>query len=130
MSIISTYFIKIHPGWITAISLFCMIACISEPENVSVDPLLNKGKKLIGIHCNPVDRDFELKNMKNLLERTFILIVNANVEKKRNLCDLLLEPYELRRFAALDFSKVDEIFSLGYSYALKQERMIKTLLGL
>ena len=98
-------------------------------NNLPVDPLINAGRKIVGIHCNPIDRDFNLKNMKNLLERTFILIVNANVERKKKHCHLYLEPYLLKNFTALDFSQVDEIYKLGYQFALDNERLIKAELA-
>ena len=36
MSIISTYILKIHPGWILVISLFWMVACIGEVSSIKV----------------------------------------------------------------------------------------------
>jgi NTE family protein len=96
-------------------------------NNMPVDPLIEHCDKIIGMHCNPVDREYDTGNMRELLERTFLLAINGNVENRKKNCNLFLEPYELRKLGAFDFAKSQEIFDIGYEYALKNEGMIKAI---
>ncbi|MBR9998503.1 MAG: patatin-like phospholipase family protein [Cyclobacteriaceae bacterium] len=98
-------------------------------NNLPVEPLIGHCDKIIGVHCNPVDENFAPENMKNLLERTFILTISRNVAQRIDNCDIFLEPYELRRFGALEFSKITEIFDMGYHYVKDEARMIEKILN-
>ncbi len=96
-------------------------------NNMPVDPLIGHCDKIIGMHCNPVDKEYDTGNMKELLERTFLLTINGNVENRKKNCDLFLEPYDLRKYGAFDFAKSKEIFNNGSEYALRNEGMIKAI---
>lgn len=98
-------------------------------NNLPVEPLIGHCDKIIGLHCNPVDENFAAENMKNLLERTFILTINRNVAERKQNCDVFLEPYELRKFGALEFSRIREIFDLGYEYAKQESSQIDHILN-
>jgi NTE family protein len=96
-------------------------------NNLPVEPLTGQCDRIIGLHCNPVDHDFDAGNVKGLLERTFLLAINGNVEKRKSVCDVFLEPYELRKYGAFDFTKSTDIFKAGYEFALKNEKNIQNL---
>ena len=98
-------------------------------NNMPIDPLIGHCDKIIGIHCNPVDKEYDTGNMKELLERTFLLTINGNVENRKKNCDLFLEPYDLRKYGAFDFAKSKEIFNKGYEYALRNEGIIKAIVN-
>lgn len=98
-------------------------------NNLPVEPLIGQCDKIIGLHCNPVDEHYKAGSMRNLLERTFILTISRNVAQRKHHCDLFLEPYELRRFGALEFSRIQEIFDLGYQYGLSVETQVRKLFG-
>jgi len=93
-------------------------------NNLPVEPLVGHCDKIIGLHCNPVDKDYDTGNMKELLERTFIITINGNIENRKKVCDLFLEPYELKSYGAFDFAKARDIYQVGYDYALKNEKLI------
>jgi NTE family protein len=97
-------------------------------NNLPVEPLAGRCDKIIGLHCNPVDENFSRENMKNLLERTFILAIGRNVAQRMDLCDIFLEPYELRKFAALEFSRISDIFETGYQYTIQEAGRIEKIL--
>lgn len=81
-------------------------------NNLPVEPIREKCDKIIGIHTNPIDRNFKMNHMKGLLERTFLLTVNANVDQRKKLCDVYLEPECLKGFKVFDFKRVPEVFEL------------------
>jgi len=97
-------------------------------NNLPVEPLVGHCDKIIGLHCNPVDENFEVENMKNLLERTFLLTISRNIESRKLDCDVFLEPYELRKFGALEFSRIQEIYDLGYAYGNNEMSRIVQIL--
>ena len=99
-------------------------------NNLPVEPLVGHVERIIGLHVNPVDENFEAGNMKNLLERTFLITINKNVEQRRKECDIFLEPYDLRKYAAFEFSKAREIFYIGYDYVMNESARIKDVLGI
>jgi NTE family protein len=97
-------------------------------NNLPVEPLVGHTDKIIGLHCNPIDKKYDQGNMKDLLERTFIMAIYGNIENRVKTCDLFLEPYKLRNYGAFDFAKAKEIYEIGYSFAIKNEKQIKELL--
>jgi len=97
-------------------------------NNLPVEPLVGNCDKIIGLHCNPVNKEYDAENMKDLLERTFIITINHNVESRKKICDLFLEPYELRNYRALDFAKAKEIYEIGYAFALDNESSIRAII--
>ena len=79
-------------------------------NNLPVEPLKNSCDRVIGIHTNPIDRNFTFSGMKSLLERTFLLTVNANVAQRIPLCDVYLEPECLKGYKIFDFKSVAEVY--------------------
>jgi NTE family protein len=93
-------------------------------NNLPVEPLIGQCEKIIGLHCNPTDENFQAGNMKNLMERTFLLAISRNVEQRKQKCDVFLEPYDLATYGALEFSGLKEIYKIGYKYAKKESSRI------
>jgi NTE family protein len=85
-------------------------------DNLPVEPLVGHCDKIIGFHCNPVDENYNQSNMRNLLERTFILTINMNIASRKPLCDIFLEPPELKKTGAFDFADAKTIYRIGYDY--------------
>lgn len=61
-------------------------------NNLPVEPLRESCDRVVGVHTNPVGENFRVMNMKGLLERTFLLAINGNVQQRKALCDVFLEP--------------------------------------
>jgi NTE family protein len=85
-------------------------------NNLPVEPLIGQCDVVVGSNCNPVSEAYEPGNMRSLLERSLLMAINLNTFSKREICDLFLEPAELKRFGGFDFSKATEIFEIGYDY--------------
>ncbi|MCC5946612.1 MAG: patatin-like phospholipase family protein [Bernardetiaceae bacterium] len=71
---------------------------------------------LIGIHTNPIGEDFQVRSMKSVMERLFLIIGAKNVALRRQDCDWYIEPPEMGNFAAFDYTKITEIYDIGYSF--------------
>lgn len=86
-------------------------------NNLPVEPLLEFKLPIIGVHVNPVVVQTSFSNTFKVMERSFNLAIFTNVEERMRLCDLFIEPPELKKISVFQYSKAEEIFSIGYDYA-------------
>ncbi|MCX2743968.1 patatin-like phospholipase family protein [Mangrovivirga sp. M17] len=86
-------------------------------DNLPVTPLINSGKKpIVGLNCNPRKSTGEKTNIRDILERTFLLVVNGNVTPQTEKCDIYLELEPMANVRAIDFKSVDKAFNEGYQF--------------
>lgn len=91
-------------------------------DNFPISPLLENCEVLIGVYASPlshIEQD-SLKYSVNVLERAIRINYSKRSHKKFKNCDLLVNPIELSEFGLLEFSKMDEIFEIGYRSAKKE----------
>ena len=100
---------------------------VREHINYMADKLKKRGKQFEVINLFQVIID--MLQSRNLLERTFIITISRNVAQRAGNCDIFLEPYELRKFGALEFSKIQEIYEMGYRYGLTETARIEKILN-
>ena len=86
-------------------------------NNLPVEPFLEEGLTRIGVHVNPVGSTDHLSSSLKIIERSIVLAVYKNIRQRVQLCDLFIEPPELRKFSTFDFSKGKELFQNGYEFA-------------
>jgi NTE family protein len=86
-------------------------------NNLPVEPLLGQHDFLVGVHSNAVT-DLKVSSLREVMERTFLLAINANIETRKKSCHLFLEPPKMAAFKVFDVAKAHEIFEVGYEYAL------------
>lgn len=97
-------------------------------NNMPSEPLIGHCDKILGMHCNAVNRNYSNDTIKGLVERTFLLAVNTNIMTSKQYCDIFMEPTEVRDYGALEFGKLREIFQIGYEYASARRKHLLTLL--
>ena len=85
-------------------------------NNLPVEPLKSTCERVVGIHSNPVGVMDSPINMKMLMERSLQLAINCNIELRKGLCDLFIEPEGLGKFGVFDIKKAKEIFEIGYRH--------------
>ena len=86
-------------------------------NNLPVEPFLNDEHPIVGVHVNPVARHEKYRFNFQIIERSMELAMNKNIRTRQKECTLFLEPPEMKRFTTYDFSKAEEMFSIGYEYA-------------
>ncbi len=96
-------------------------------NNFPAQILVGKCDKIIGSHSNPVDEDFVVTSFKSMIERTFLLTINANAYPQRKYCDLFLEPPLLKTYKVFDTGKMDEIYQIGYDYVWQMKDQLAPL---
>ncbi|MCS7019487.1 MAG: patatin-like phospholipase family protein [Cytophagales bacterium] len=84
-------------------------------NNLPVEPLVGRCDYIIGIHSNAVS-ELKISNMKQVIERTFHLVINANITSRKPLCHLFIEPPEMAAYKVFDVAKAREIFDVGYKH--------------
>jgi NTE family protein len=85
-------------------------------DNLPARPLVGKSDFIIGSHCNPVEQRFDIKNAKEVTERSLLIAINANSSLSKTHCNVIIEPPELGKFTTFDLSRGKEIFEIGYNY--------------
>lgn len=83
-------------------------------NNLPAECLRESCDVVIGINVVPVIPQKDLGGVKKMVERVSMIALSANVHASSKLCDVLVEPKELRKFGTLDVKYAREIFEIGY----------------
>ncbi len=97
-------------------------------NNLPVEPLMDKCDLLIGSHSNAVDDNYQTGGFRSIMQRSLLIAINGNVISKKKMCDVLLEPPQMKNYRVFDFSKADEIFEIGYRHAKVKQDEIKNFI--
>ncbi len=82
-------------------------------NNLPVEPLIEGEGLLIGVNVNPKDRSQRTSNIIQVLLKSFALAVNSSVDKRKSMCDVVIEP-PLQGFSLVNVRKAKELYELGY----------------
>ena len=97
-------------------------------NNLPVEPLLGQaGLRVVGVHCNPANREARIGSFRRLVERTLHLAISANTAARKAQCDLLIEPPELRHYRPLSYRRGQELFDIGYRFTMSQADALRAL---
>lgn len=94
-------------------------------NDLPVDPLVGKCKKIIASHVNYNGPNPELTSIHAIAERVYRLAIYQNVRKSFNKCDYIIDPPELREHSIFDFKHIDQLFEIGSRAAEVLIRQIK-----
>jgi NTE family protein len=83
-------------------------------DNLPVDPILDRCRKIIGVHVNPIGEINTSTNPWQVAERSFHMAVASEIRRKQALLDLFIEPKELTKFGLLELRKAEKIYKVGY----------------
>jgi NTE family protein len=87
-------------------------------DNLPAASIRDKCDLLIGSHCNYLNSDFDLKNMRSVVERTVLIAINVNAKLSKSQCDIVIEPPMVGSYSGMDISKARELFESGYKFVL------------
>jgi NTE family protein len=85
-------------------------------DNLPVKAIHDKCDVIIGSHCNFINAEFDVKNIRSVIERSLLMAINGNTSMSKGLCHVLIEPPEVGKFSGFDVSRAKEIFDLGYQF--------------
>lgn len=83
-------------------------------DNLPVDPLANKCKKIIGVHVNPIGETNTSSGPWQVAERSFHMAIASEIKRKQEQMDLFIEPNELTKFGMMELRKAEKIYKVGY----------------
>ncbi|SMG12634.1 NTE family protein [Marivirga sericea] len=86
-------------------------------NNLPVNVLKSHVDFTIGVNCNPVGISSPNNSMKDVLERTMLMIINYQTKEQAKLCDIFIEPQELSKYKVFSISKAKEMYQIGYDSA-------------
>ncbi|MFP4046501.1 MAG: patatin-like phospholipase family protein [Bacteroidales bacterium] len=88
-------------------------------DNFPVKPIKNDVKYIIGAHVNPTGEEKEVKGLVKIAERSFHISVNSRIKEMSDICDLFIQPAELKKFGLLSVSEGRKIYEVGYEETMK-----------
>ena len=89
-------------------------------NNFPIEPLLNNCDFIIGSSCNNLSEITSIRNMKHAIERAAALTTNRDMEEKRKLLDVLIEPHGLGETSTFDIGKAEDIYWIAHEETLKK----------
>jgi len=89
-------------------------------NNLPSEPLQGKVDIIMGSHCNPIDRDFDPRNARLVMERALMLSITQNSYQSKTICDFFFEPRGLEPFKVMDIGQAREVYDIGYEQAKEQ----------
>lgn len=87
-------------------------------DNLPVKPVYERADFVIASHCNPIVRDFDMRNIRTVIERSLLMAISGNTTVSKTMADVLIEPPGLGRFSSFELKKAAELFSIGYTHTL------------
>lgn len=100
-------------------------------NNFPVEPLLDDCDFIIGSSCNHLQDIKKVGGMKSYISRAATMSVNADMEEKCKLCDVMIEPVGLGEITVFDTGRAEEIYWRAYESSLQKikadEKLIKLI---
>lgn len=97
-------------------------------DNLPARPLVGKCDFIIGSHCNPVAQRFDIKNVKEVTERSLLIAINVSTMHSKVHCNFVFESAELGKFSTFDLARGKEIFDIGYRNAQSRLKELESQL--
>ncbi len=95
-------------------------------DNIGVEPLIGKCKKLVVSNISPLENSAHINSMTQMITRTFLVGIHARIRDAKNVADLYIEPAGLTHFEVLSLSKADEMFQIGYDAVMQMDDSVFT----
>ena len=87
-------------------------------NNLPVEPLEGICDVVIGVNCNHLPVETNIRNIKNLIERSVIMSMNFNVYSRKPKCDYFIEAPGLAKYGVFDIKKAAQLFQAGYDQTI------------
>jgi len=88
-------------------------------NNLPVEPLRAICDYVIAVDVNPMDENKNLNNIFAIAVRSFYLSVRANIEVRKSLSDIFIQPKALKDVALFDLRKIEKAIEIGYEETKK-----------
>ncbi|WP_295652365.1 patatin-like phospholipase family protein [uncultured Mucilaginibacter sp.] len=99
-------------------------------NNFPVEPLVGVCDFIIGSSCNNMGTVTEIHSFGQMVDRSAMLAINAGLEPRKAMCDVVIEPHGLGSYGIFDTKFADEIYWMGYEEGLKTIKNNTALQGI
>jgi NTE family protein len=85
-------------------------------NNLPVEPLLDSCQYIIGISVNSTRSRLSQEELKRMgaVHRALTMVVVANENSRKRLCDFFIEIEQAGTLGLLDFGRIEEFYAIGY----------------
>jgi NTE family protein len=90
-------------------------------ENIPVEPLVGKCRKIIVSNISPLQKPAEVRNLIQMVTRTFHMSIHSRTKEAKNYADVYIEPETLTHFDLLSVNQADEAFEVGYNTVVRMD---------
>ncbi len=99
----------------------------STMNNFPLEPLTGRCDWLYGSYVTVTKemQPSEISSIVKVIDRASNLALLANSDHKFHLCDYVFYPDELGKYESLSSKNIDEMFTIGYEFTLKQLTKLK-----
>lgn len=87
--------------------------------NMPASSIRSECEILIGVHVNPICVQSPAESVWEVAERTFHFSIQSSTISEKELCDLVIDVKDVKKYGMFDMGKNDEIFDCGYKVAKK-----------
>lgn len=98
-------------------------------NNLPVEPLKERGLKVIGVNINAHGEETKLDNMLHIANRVFNMTVWKNTEERWQQCDVKVDVTQAFNIGMFDFGRKDQLFEMGYKAMMAQKKQVLELLN-
>ncbi|MCX7738051.1 MAG: patatin-like phospholipase family protein [Hydrogenothermaceae bacterium] len=96
-------------------------------NNLPVEPLLAKVDYIIGVEVNPfLEEERDFSNMVSIGVRSFYLAIRSNIESRKPLCNMFIQPPELVNIPLFATNRKRDVIEIGY---LHTKTILKGMVG-
>ncbi len=90
-------------------------------NNLPVEPFEKSKELKVGVDVNPIGEMKAKPTVVSILLRSFFLAVRSNVDKRKEMCDVVIVP-DILEFSPLDVYRADDLYKLGYEKTIEVMR--------
>lgn len=84
--------------------------------NLPASAIREKCRYLIGSHVNFSGKKTAFTGPKGIMERAVNIGINQNAKPQMELCDFVIDPPKMQDYSLFEFSKIEEIIEVGFTY--------------
>ncbi len=88
-------------------------------NNLPLAPIADDCSTLVGVYVNHSGYQDSITGLGTIAERAFHLAVSTDIERKKPLFDIYIEPSELANFGFFNLKKAHELYQVGYATAVE-----------
>lgn len=88
-------------------------------NNLPAEILKQYGRKIVGVHVNPLLVRHKEKSIFQKLDYIIHLSLLARLEEAKKQCSIFIEPEKLTGYSVFETDHITELIKIGYDYAVK-----------